>query len=181
MTNYKHVIEIVQGSVLEQDIDAIVNAANTSMRGGGGVDGAIHRAAGKGLMEELIRAAPHGAKTGTAVITGGHNLKQRYVIHTPGPYWNGGRSGEAEKLASSYWSCLERAEEKGLNSIAFCSISTGIYGYPLDQAAPIALTTVQEYLESHPDTSLERVVFAMFQPPEYEAFRQAWEAMGGEG
>ena len=143
------------------------------MRGGGGVDGAIHRAAGKGLMEELIRAAPHGAKRGTAVITGGHHLKQPYIIHTPGPVWNGGRSNEAEKLASSYRSCLERAEEKGLKNIAFCSISTGIYGYPLEQAAPIALKTVREYLEAHPDTSLERVVFAMFQQAEYEAFRKA--------
>ncbi len=168
-------IEIVQGSVLDQDVDAIVNAANTSMRGGGGEDGAIHRAAGKGLMEELIQAAPHGAKTGTAVITSGHNLKQGYVIHTPGPVWNGGKSGEAEKLASSYRSCLEKAEVKGLRSIAFCSISTGIYGYPLEQAAPIALMTVREYLEAHPDTSLERVVFAMFKPEEYEAF---WKAYG---
>lgn len=167
-------IEVVQGSVLEQDVEAIVNAANTSMRGGGGVDGAIHRTAGKGLMEELIQAAPHGAKTGTAVITGGHNLRQGYVIHTPGPVWNGGKSGEAEKLASSYRSCLEKAEVKELESIAYCSISTGIYGYPLEQAAMIALTTVREYLEAHPDTVLERVVFAMFKPEEYEAFQKAY-------
>ena len=176
MSTHKTTIEIVSGSVLDQEVDAIVNAANTSMRGGGGVDGAIHRAAGKALMAELIAAAPHGAKTGTAVVTGGHNLKQKYVLHTPGPHWNGGRSGEAEKLASSYRSCLEKANEKGLKSLAFCSISTGIYGYPLEQAAPLALRTVREWLNSHPETSLERVVFAMFQLEEYAAFQSAWES-----
>ena len=175
MSQHQTTVEIVRGSVLEQDVDVIVNAANTAMRGGGGVDGAIHRAAGPGLMEELRRAAPHGARTGTATLTGGHSLKQPYILHTPGPVWNGGGSGEAERLASSYWSCLERAEEKGLSSIAFCSVSTGIYGYPLDQAAPLALNTVRAYLDAHPDTSLERVVFAMFQPQEYQAFTEAWQ------
>ncbi len=168
-------IEIVSGSVLEQDVDAIVNAANTSMRGGGGVDGAIHRAAGKALMAELMEVAPHGAKTGTSVMTSGHNLKQPYVIHTPGPVWNGGRSGEAENLASSYRSCLEKADEKRLKSIAFCSISTGVYGYPLDLAAPLALGTVRDWLESHPETSLERIVFAMFQQSELMAFTWAYQ------
>jgi len=180
MTTHDITIEIVQGSVLDRDVEAIVNAANTSMRGGGGVDGAIHRAAGKKMMEELIQVAPHGAKPGTAVITGGHNLKQKYVIHTPGPVWNGGKSNEAEKLASSYRSCLEKAEEKGLKSIAFCSISTGIYGYPLDKAAPVALNTVRAYLDAHLDTSLERVVFAMYQAPEFQAFTKAWDAIQNE-
>lgn len=177
MQIYNTTVEVVRGSVLAQDVEAIVNAANTSMRGGGGVDGAIHRAAGKGLMAELIQVAPHGAKTGTAVFTGGHDLKQAYVIHTPGPYWNGGNSGEADKLASSYRSCLEKADEKRVKSLAFCSISTGIYGYPLDQAAPLAVATVKEYLCRRPDTSLERVVFAMFQDTEFRAFTQALEAM----
>ncbi len=170
-------LKVVKGSVLTQDVEAIVNAANTSMRGGGGVDGAIHRAAGKGLMDELIQAAPHGAKTGTAVVTGGHGLKQSYVIHTPGPHWNGGGSGEADKLASSYRSCLEKADEKAVKSLAFCSISTGIYGYPLEQAAPLAAATVKAYLCAHPDTALERVVFAMFQDTEYQAFTQALDAV----
>jgi len=180
MSSHNTTIEIVRGSVVEQDVDAIVNAANTAMRGGGGIDGVIHRAAGKGLLAELERVAPNGAKTGAAVITGGHNLKQPYIIHTPGPVWKGGNANEAERLASCYWSCLERAEEKGLTSIAFCSISTGIYGYPLDKAAPIALRTVRAYLDAHLDTSLERVVFAMYQAPEYAAFQKAWEAMQAE-
>ena len=174
MQPHKTSIEFVQGSVLDQDVDAIVNAANTALRGGGGVDGAIHRAAGKQLMNELIRVAPNGAKTGTAVITKGHLLKQPYVIHTPGPVWKGGNANEAERLASSYRSCLEKAEEKGLKSVAFCSVSTGIYGYPLDQAAPLAIRTVMEYLKDHPDTTLERVVFAMYQKHEYAAFTQAF-------
>ena len=180
MPIHKTTIEIVQGSVLDQDVDAIVNAANTAMRGGGGVDGAIHKAAGRQLMNELIRVAPHGAKTGTAVLTKGFALKQPYIIHTPGPVWNGGRSGEAELLASSYRSCLEKAEAQGLTSLAFCSISTGVYRYPLEQAAPLALRTMLEYLNAHPDTSLERVVFALYQTGEYEVFRAAWEELGSE-
>lgn len=180
MITHNTTIEIVRGSVVEQDVDAIVNAANTAMQGGGGIDGVIHRAAGKGLMAELRRVAPNGAKTGAAVLTGGHNLKQPYIIHTPGPVWKGGRAKEAEKLAMCYRSCLEKAEEKGLTSIAFCSVSTGVYGYPLPLAAPVALGVVKEYLDSHPDTSLERVVFAMYQAPEFQAFTQAWDAIQGE-
>jgi O-acetyl-ADP-ribose deacetylase (regulator of RNase III) len=173
-------IEVLRGSVLVQDVDAIVNAANTAMRGGGGVDGAIHRAAGQQMMHELVKVAPHGAKTGTAVMTRGHALKQPYVIHTPGPVWNGGTSGEPEKLASSYRSCLVLADKKGLKSIAFCSISTGIYRYPLDQAAILAVSTVTEYLCEHLDTTLDRVVFAMYQDAEYEAFQQALTAAAQE-
>lgn len=166
-------MEVVRGSVLEQDVDAIVNAANTALRGGGGVDGAIHRAAGAGLMEELIRIAPHGARTGTAVVTGGHNLKQRFIFHTPGPVWHGGGRGEAELLASCYRACLEAADAHGVASLAFCSVSTGIYGYPLAQAAPLAVQTVVDYLRAHPETSLARIVFAMFQAPEFDAFSRA--------
>lgn len=178
--SHKTTIEIVQGGVVEQDVDVIVNAANTAMRGGGGIDGVIHRAAGRGLLAELERVARNGAKTGAAVLTGGHNLTQPYIIHTPGPVWKGGNANEAERLASCYRSCLERAEEKGLKSIAFCSISTGIYGYPLDRAAPVALNTVRAYLDAHPDTSLERVVFAMYQAPEYQAFTKAWDVIQAE-
>ncbi len=177
MPIHKTTIEIVLGSVLDQDVDAIVNAANTAMRGGGGVDGAIHKAAGRQLMNELIRVAPHGAKTGTAVITKGYALRQPYVIHTPGPVWHGGGSGEAELLASSYRSCLEKAEATGLKSLAFCSISTGVYRFPLEKAAPLALRTTLEYLSAHPETPLERVVFALYQTVEYEVFRQAWEEL----
>ncbi|MBV9852694.1 MAG: macro domain-containing protein [Armatimonadetes bacterium] len=171
------IIEVIRGSVLDQGVEAIVNAANTAMRGGGGVDGAIHRAAGRGLMEELIRVAPHGAKTGTAVITGGHNLKQKHVLHTPGPVWNGGNSGEPEKLASCYRSCLDLADANHLTSLAFCSISTGIYGYPLAQAAPLAVRTVADWLRAHPDTSLSRIVFAMYQENEYQVFTEALNAL----
>lgn len=181
MPPHKTTIEFVQGSVLEQDVDAIVNAANTAMRGGGGVDGAIHKAAGRQLMNELIRVAPHGAKTGTAVITGGYALNQPWVIHTPGPVWKGGHSGEPELLAASYRSCLEKADAKGLKSIAFCSISTGIYGYPLEQAAPLAIQTVMEYLKEHEETTLELVVFAMFQEKEFSAFTQAFQLIVSDG
>ena len=180
MPTHSTTIKIVRGSVVDQDVDAIVNAANTAMRGGGGIDGVIHRAAGRGLMAELEKAAPNGAKTGTTVLTSGHNLKQPYIIHTPGPVWKGGNANEAEKLAMCYRSCLEKADGKGLKSIAFCSISTGVYRYPLPLAAPVALRTVKDYLDSHPDTSLERVVFAMYQAPEYQAFTKAWDAIRGE-
>lgn len=168
-------IEVVRGSVTDQDVDAIVNAANTSMRGGGGIDGRIHRAAGPSMMEELIRIAPHGAKTGTVVVTGGHNLKQRFVFHTPGPVWNGGAKGEPELLASCYRSCVDEADRRGLPSIAFCSISTGIYGYPIDRAASIAIETVKDFLQAHPETPLRRVVFAMYGADEYEVFAKALE------
>ncbi len=170
-------ITVVRGSVLEQDVEAIVNAANTAMRGGGGVDGAIHRAAGPGLLRELERVAPNGAPTGTAVLTHGHNLKQPWIIHTPGPVWRGGNHGEAELLASSYRSCLEIANAQRLASIAFCSISTGVYGYPLVQAAPLALRTVRDWLLAHPDTSLVCVRFAMFQEQEYQEFTRALQVL----
>ena len=163
--------------MIEQDVVVVVNAANTALRGGGGIDGVIHRAAGKPLMAELIRVAPNGTKTGSAVLTKGFGLKQPYILHTPGPVWKGGNANEATKLASCYRSCLEKADEKGLTSIAFCSISTGIYGYPINEAAPLALRTVTEYLDTHPETTLERVVFAMYQEPEYRAFVKAWEGM----
>lgn len=179
MTTPNSKIEIVSGSVLEQDVDAVVNAANTAMQGGGGIDGVIHRAAGRGLLAELRKVAPNGAKTGAAVLTKGHNLSQPYILHVAGPVWKGGGANEAEKLAASYRSCLEKADAQGLTSLAFCSISTGVYAYPLAQAAPIALSTVQEFLDTHPDTSLKRVIFALFQKPEMLAFQKAWKELGG--
>ncbi len=166
-------VSVVRGSVLEQDVDVLVNAANTRMRGGGGVDGAIHRAAGPGLLEELVQMAPNGAETGTALLTHGHHLKQPYVLHTPGPVWHGGSHGEPDLLASCYRSCLEVADRQGLESIAFCSISTGIYGYPLEDAAPLALAAVRDFLLAHPHTSLKRVLFAMYGEQEYRVFAQA--------
>jgi O-acetyl-ADP-ribose deacetylase len=167
------IIEVVRGSVLDQDTDAIVNAANEAMRGGGGVDGAIHDAAGDGLLEELERVAPRGAATGTAVVTGAHAMKQRKIIHTPGPIWRGGTQGEPALLAFCYRACMEAADRERLASVAFCSISTGIFGYPLEQAAPLAVKTVREFLVAHPDTSVKRVVFAMRGEREFRVFDQA--------
>lgn len=176
MKIHQTIVEVVRGSVTDQDVDAIVNAANTGMRGGGGIDGRIHRAAGPGMMEELIKVAPHGAKTGTLVVTGGHNLKQKFVFHTPGPVWNGGSKGEPELLASCYRSCLEEADRRGLESLAYCSISTGVYGYPISQAAPLAVETVKSFLEAHPQTPLRRVVLAMYGADEFDVFTKALEA-----
>ena len=173
-------VEVVHGTMMHQKVDAIVNAANSDLADGGGITRVIFGAAGKGLPAEIRQKYPQGTPTGTAVITGGHDLKQPYIIHTPGPVWHGGNSGEPGLLASSYRSCLEVADKAGLKSIAFCSISTGIYLYPLDQAAPLALMTVRDYLKAHPETTLERVVFAMFGQKEYDAFVHASAEVYGE-
>lgn len=159
---------------MHQKVDAVVNAANPDLADGGGITGAIFKQAGSGLPAEIKQKYPEGTPTGTAVITGGHGLSQPHIIHTPGPVWHGGRNGEAKDLGSSYGSCLEVADANGLKSIAFCSISTGIYGFPLDKAAPIALATVRDYLDAHPDTTLERIVFAMYGEDEYKAFVKAY-------
>lgn len=174
MQSHKTTIEIVKGSMMKQQVDAVVNAANAGLKDGAGITGVIFKGAGKGLPDEIKQKYPGGTPTGTAVITGGHGLKQPYIIHTPGPIWHGGGSGEAELLASSYRSCLEVAEANKLKSIAFCSLSTGIFGYPLDKAAPIAVKAVREYLYAHPDTSLERIIFAMWADNEYKAFAKAY-------
>ena len=172
-------LEIVHDSMMHQEVDAVVNAANSDLADGGGITGIIFQTAGKGLPTEIKLKYPRGTPTGTAVLTGGHKLRQPYIIHTPGPYWQGGNHGEAGQLVSSYRSCLEVADKEGLKSIAFCSIATGIYGYPLDKAAPLALSTVTEYLTAHLETTLERVVFAMFKPEEYAAFEKAGADMDG--
>ncbi len=166
-------IEVVHDSMMHQRVDAVVNAANPTLSDGGGITGIIFKQAGPGLPAEIKQKYPTGTPTGTAVITGGHNLKQPHIIHTPGPVWHGGRSGEEKELASSYRSCLEVADENGLKSIAFCSISTGIYGFPLGKAAPIAFATVRSYLDAHPETTLERIIFAMYAQEEYDAFSKA--------
>jgi len=178
MITHKTTISVVHANMMHQKVDAVVNAANPGLADGAGITGVIFKAAGQGLPEEIAQKYLKGTPTGTAVITGGHGLRQPYIIHTPGPVWNQGKSGEAELLASSYRSCLEVADANGLKSIAFCSLSTGIYGYPLDKAAPIAVKTVREYLDAHHDTSLERIIFAMYGKDEYEAFAKAYaEAM----
>ncbi|MEM2440474.1 MAG: O-acetyl-ADP-ribose deacetylase, partial [Candidatus Bathyarchaeia archaeon] len=151
---------IVQGDITEMDTDAIVNAANPSLMGGGGVDGAIHRKGGPKILEECkrIRATeyPNGLPTGKAVITTGGNLKAKYVIHTVGPVWRGGSQGEPELLAEAYRNSLKLAVSKGLKTISFPSISTGAYGYPIERACRVALTVVKEFLEK--EDQLDKVV-----------------------
>lgn len=149
-------LEIFEGDIVSLDVDAIVNAANKSLLGGGGVDGAIHRAAGPELLEECRKFGFCG--TGEAVITGAYNLPCRYVIHTPGPVWHGGSNNEAEKLAACYRNSLHLAYEKELRVVAFSSISTGIYSFPLEQAAEIAVKTVKSWSKKFP----EKVIFVCF-------------------
>jgi O-acetyl-ADP-ribose deacetylase (regulator of RNase III) len=149
---------IVQGDITKQEVDAIVNAANEALRGGGGVDGAIHRAAGPELLEECIQIG--GCPTGEARITKGYRLPARYVIHTVGPVWRGGDRGEPEKLAACYQSALRLAVENSAKTVAFPGISTGVYGYPLEDATRIAMTTVNACLTEMP--SVEQVRFVTF-------------------
>ncbi len=159
-------IRTVLGDITKIAADAIVNAANEMMLGGGGVDGAIHRAAGPELYEECLKVPEvrPGVRcpTGEARITGGGRLPSRHVIHTVGPVYDGGRYGEAEKLASCYRNCLALAYENGLRSIVFPSISTGVYGYPAEEAAPIAVREVNTFLALHPDME---VTFCLFNGP----------------
>jgi O-acetyl-ADP-ribose deacetylase (regulator of RNase III) len=160
-------IKSVRGDITALKVDAIVNAANTSLLGGGGVDGAIHRAAGPGLLAEC--RALGGCRTGGVKCTAGHNLPARYVFHAVGPVWRGGSAGEADLLASCYREALSAAREKRVRSIAFPCISTGVYRFPKDRAAGIALATVREYLPSVP--GLETVIFACYSAEDLKIYR----------
>jgi O-acetyl-ADP-ribose deacetylase (regulator of RNase III) len=169
-------IEIVRGDITRLDVDAIVNAANSGLLGGGGVDGAIHRAAGPGLLEEC--RAIGGCPTGEARLTGGHQLKARHVIHAVGPRWRGGDHGEAALLASAYRSSLALSETHAFTSIAFPAISCGIYGFPIPAAARIAVDTVRAHVAR--GTRLERVLLVCFDDSIAEAYREALGTGGGE-
>ena len=159
----------IQGDITRQRVDAIVNAANSTLLGGGGVDGAIHRAAGPGLREECARN--RGCPTGEARITRGHRLAAAHVIHTVGPVWSGGARGEPDLLRNCYVNSLTLAREHAIRSIAFPSISTGAYRYPIDQAARIAVETVRECLEK--PGSVERVLFVCFSEKDLAVYRRA--------
>jgi O-acetyl-ADP-ribose deacetylase (regulator of RNase III) len=163
-------LALVQGDITQQATDAIVNAANSGLMGGGGVDGAIHRAGGPAILEECrkIRDRIGRLPAGQAVITTGGRLKAKYVIHTVGPVWHGGASGEAELLASAYRESLKLAAEKGLKSISFPAISTGAYGYPMEAAARIALETAVDFAEQN--GSLKEVAFVLFDSYSFQVY-----------
>ncbi len=165
----RHRIEVVQGDITQQRVDAIVNAANSSLLGGGGVDGAIHRAAGPELLAECRTLG--GCPTGQAKITQGYRLPARYVIHTVGPVWHGGQANEDALLASCYRQSLALAVAHGFKTIAFPSISTGAYGFPVERAAPIAIQTIADFL--YDDTTLDQVAVVCFDTGTLRAYQSA--------
>jgi len=168
----KATVRLVRGDITEMETDAIVNAANSSLMGGGGVDGAIHRKGGPKILEECkrIRATewPQGLPTGKAVITGAGNLKAKHVIHTVGSIWRGGNRGEPELLAQAYQNSLRLAVAKGLKTVAFPSISTGAYGYPIEQASRVALKAVKDFIEK--EENIDEVVFVLFSESALEVY-----------
>jgi O-acetyl-ADP-ribose deacetylase len=160
-------IDILRGDITTLEVDAIVNAANTTLRGGGGVDGAIHRAAGPELLAECRTLG--GCEPGEAKITRGYRLPARFVIHTVGPVWHGGNRGEPETLANCYRNSLQVAVENGIKTMAFPAISCGAYGYPIEEAAKIAVKTTREFLAN--DSMIEKVIFALFSEDLYQAYQ----------
>ena len=169
------ILELAQGDITLEQVDVIVNAANSRLAGGGGVDGAIHRRGGPAIMAETDQKYPDGCPTGSAVLAGGGDLLAKYVLHAVGPVWGGGQRGEADQLAGAYLRCLELAVENGCRSIAFPALSTGAYRYPMDQAARVALSTAIDYLKTHGKP--ERVRFVLFDAGAYGAFAAALEEL----
>ncbi len=168
-------LELAQGDITEQEVDAIVNAANQKLAGGGGVDGAIHRAGGPTLMQETRQLYPDGCPTGSAVATSAGNLNAKHVFHAVGPWWNGGHKGERDLLKSAYKTCLELAVKNECESIAFPAISTGVYRYPLDLAAKDSLSVTRDFLLEHQKPRLVR--FVLFGEGAYGAFARVLETM----
>ena len=166
-------LKVLVGDLTTQKVDAIVNAANNSLLGGGGVDGAIHRAAGPALLEEC--RALNGCPTGGAKMTRGHRLPAKHVIHTVGPVWQGGGAGEDDLLAQCYRSCFALVEEHGLRSVAFPAISCGVYAFPVERAARIAVAEVRRFLEGN--TEVERVLVVCFNEEVYDAYRSALQEL----
>ena len=167
-------ISLARGDITREQVDAIVNAANQTLLGGGGVDGAIHRAAGPDLLAECRTLG--GCPTGEARITGSYKLPARHVIHTVGPVWHGGEQGESELLAACYRNSLQLAAENGIRSVAFPSISTGAYGYPIRQAAAVAINTVQGFLAE--DSTIEEIRFVCFSDVDYLVYRETLQQRG---
>jgi O-acetyl-ADP-ribose deacetylase (regulator of RNase III) len=174
-------LELIEGDITTESVDAIGNAANERLRGGGGVDGAIHHAAGHGLLDELRRRYPNGTPTGTAVATEGHALPAQWVIHAVGPVWQGGGEGEAGLLAAAYRSSLEVARGLGVRSLALPAISMGIYGYPADEASGIAVATVADHLRATVDDpdGLELIRFVL-RPATWDVFLAALDRTAAE-
>ena len=171
-------LKLIQGDITKQtEYEAIVNAANTTLLGGGGVDGAIHRAAGPKLLEEC--RGLNGCEPGHAKITNAYDLPCQYVIHTVGPIWDGGDEGEPETLASCYRECLSLALRKGIKSIAFPSVSTGVYGYPVKEAAKIALGTLQDFMEEHGEC-FDEVAWVLFDDNTYSTYMKVLKKMIGK-
>jgi len=171
MEQLNSIIELQKGDITKLDVDAIVNAANISLLGGGGVDGAIHRAGGPAILEDCrkIITKQGGCKIGEAVITSGGNLKSKFVIHTVGPFWNGGHKNEAKKLSNCYQNAMKLAVENKCKTLAFPCISTGVYGYPIEAAAKVAVAIVGEFLTK--DDSIQKVIFICFDDENYNAIK----------
>jgi O-acetyl-ADP-ribose deacetylase (regulator of RNase III) len=176
MKSVKERIEIVEGDITKQKVDAIVNAANPSLLGGGGVDGAIHRAAGPELLEECKKIG--GCPTGEARVTKGYRLPAKWVIHTVGPVWRGGNANEDELLASCYRNSLKAAKEIGAKTVAFPSISTGAYGFPMDRASEIALKETAKFLET--DNFIEKVIFVCFGEKALNIYKNTFNRLFGD-